>query len=249
MRYRSTLAYDGSAYWGFQRQAGDTPTVQAAVEAAITRITGEQSNVIAAGRTDTGVHASGQVIAFDLESWRHGANTLTKALNSALPDDISVRDICEAPGFHPRYDAINRRYVYTVLQAEVRDPLLWKRAWWVETPLKLAPMQQAAALLTGTHDFATFGHPPQGVNTVRTVTVSRWTETPTETGMLLRYTVEGNAFLHHQVRRMVGMLIDVGRGGLTTADFETRFRSANLKYARRAAPPHGLILEAVRYHD
>jgi len=81
------------------------------------------------------------------------------------------------------------------------------------------------------------------------VTVSRWTEAPTETGSLLWYTVEANAFLHHQVRRMVGMLIDVGRGWLTNADFETRFRSADLKQARRAAPPHGLILEAVRYHD
>lgn len=249
MRYRATLSYDGSAYWGFQRQAGDAPTVQAAVEAAITKITGEQSNVIAAGRTDTGVHASGQVIAFDIEGWRHGVFTLTKALNSALPDDISARDIREAPGFHPRYDAISRRYVYTVLQAEVRDPLLWKRAWWLEHSLQLAPMQQAAALLTGTHDFATFGQPPQGVNTVRTVTVSRWTEAPTETGSLLWYTVEANAFLQHQVRRMVGMLIDVGRGWLTIADFEARFRSADLKQARRAAPPHGLILEAVRYHD
>jgi tRNA pseudouridine38-40 synthase len=126
---------------------------------------------------------------------------------------------------------------------------MWKRAWWVEQPLDLAPIQEAAALIVGTHDFATFGQPPQGVNTVRTVFTSRWTEAPTETGALLWYTVEANAFLHHQVRRMVGMLIDVGRGWLTVADFEARFRSASLKQARQAAPPHGLILEAVRYHD
>ncbi|MBK8134745.1 MAG: tRNA pseudouridine(38-40) synthase TruA [Anaerolineae bacterium] len=249
MRYRTTLAYDGSAYWGFQRQAGNAPTVQAAVEAAIFQITAEHSSVIAAGRTDTGVHATGQVIAFDLEGWQHGAAVLTKALNTALPDDISIRDTREAPGFHPRFDALSRRYAYTVLQADVRDPLLWKRAWWVEFPLDLAVMQSSAGLLLGTHDFATFGRPPQGTNTVRTVFDSRWTAEPARVGTLYRYEVEANAFLQHQVRRMVGMLVDVGRGGLAVTDFELRFRSADLRQARRAAPPHGLILEAVRYRD
>jgi tRNA pseudouridine38-40 synthase len=249
VRYRATLAYDGSAYWGFQRQAGDTPTVQAAVEAAIMKIAGEQSSVIGAGRTDTGVHATGQVIAFDLEGWRHGAAVLTKALNTALPDDISVRDIREASGFHPRYDALSRLYVYTVLCADVRDPLLRKRAWWIERPLDLAAMQQVAALLVGMHDFATFGQPPQGANTVRTVFLSQWTAHPAEYGGLFRYEVEANAFLHHQVRRMVGLMADVGRGWLSFSEFDARFRAADISQARRIAPPHGLILEAVRYRD
>lgn len=250
MRYRATLAYDGGAYWGFQRQVGNSPTVQAAIETAITKITGQRVTVIAAGRTDTGVHATGQVIAFDIESWRHGAAVLTKALNTALPDDISLRDVQEAaPNFHPRFDAISRRYVYTVLQADVREPLMRLRAWWIEQPLDLATMQSAAELFPGTHDFATFGQPPQGANTVRTVFESRWTAEPAPTGMLYRYHVEANAFLHHQVRRMVGMLVEVGRGWLMAADVETRFRSADLRQARRAAPPHGLILERVRYRD
>lgn len=249
MRYRATLAYDGSAYWGFQRQAGDAPTIQAAVEAAITKITGETPTVIAAGRTDTGVHATGQVIAFDLEGWRHGAAVLTKALNTALPDDISMRDMREAPRFHPRFDAISRRYVYSVLQADVRDPLLVKRAWQIEYPLDLAAMQAAAGLLLGTHDFATFGQPPQGTNTVRTVFVSEWHAEPARVGVLYQYVVEANAFLQHQVRRMTGMLVEVGRGWLTLDEFNARFRGADLRHARRAAPPHGLILEAVRYRD
>lgn len=248
MRYRATLAYDGSAYWGFQRQAGNAPTVQAAVEAAILKITGEPSSVIAAGRTDTGVHAAGQVIAFDIEGWRHSPAILTKALNTALPDDMSVRDTREAPGFHPRFDARSRHYIYTVLQADVRDPLLWKRVWWVDFQIDLTAMQTAAAMLIGTHDFGTFGQPPQGTNTVRTVFTSAWTAESGRAGTLYHYDVEGTAFLQHQVRRMVGMMVDVGRGWLTVTEFQRRFQSANLKEARRAAPPHGLILEAVRYH-
>lgn len=249
MRYRATLAYNGSAYWGFQRQAGDSPTVQKAVEDTLKAMTGQTVTVVAAGRTDTGVHATGQVISFDLASWSHSPDTLVKALNAHLPPDIRVRDAIEAPGFHPRFDAASRRYRYTVLCAPVADPLRAGLVWWVAHPLDLALMQAAAALLVGTHDFATFGQPPQGDNTVREVFTSVWAQQPDPWGEQYEYVVEATAFLHHQVRRMVGMMVEAGLGRLTLAEFEGRFRAADLGQAKRAAPPQGLILEAVRYRD
>src|SRR5262245_56052776 len=115
IRYRATLAYDGTAYLGFQRQAGNAPTIQAAVETAITAVTGQQVTVIGAGRTDTGVHALGQVIAFDVD-WSHSPEELMRALNALLPEDIALQSITRQPGFHPRFDATSRVYRYYILQ-------------------------------------------------------------------------------------------------------------------------------------
>ncbi len=249
MRYRATLAYDGSRYWGFQRQAGDAPTVQKAVEDALHRLSSHPVIVVGAGRTDTGVHATGQVISFDLEGWSHGPHTLVKALNAVLPPDIRVRDACQAPGFHPRFDALSRRYRYIILRAEVPNPLMNGRAWMLGQPLQLEALQSAAALLVGKHDFATFGQPPQGENTVREVFTSQWTQVPDPWGDRFEYVVEATAFLHHQVRRMVGMMVEVGSGRMSIEAFEARFRAADIRQAKRAAPPQGLILEAVRYRD
>lgn len=249
MRYRATLAYDGSAYWGFQRQAGDAPTIQKTVEDAIKSMTGQTVVVVGAGRTDTGVHATGQVISFDIEGWSHDPNKLVKALNAVLPPDIRLRDAREAPGFHPRFDAASRRYRYTILRADVPNPLLNGRVWTIERQLAFDPMQVAAQMLVGTHDFATFGQPPQGDNTVRDVFISEWATRIDPWGELFEYVVEATAFLHHQVRRMVGMMAEVGQGRLSLGEFEARFRAADLRQAKRAAPPQGLILEAVRYRE
>jgi len=249
VRYRATVAYDGRAYWGFQRQAGDAPTVQGAIERALEQITGTHTPVIGAGRTDSGVHATGQVIAFDAE-WAYKPETLTKALNATLPTDISVRDVCEHPGFHPRFDARSRCYRYTVHAAAVRDPLLWGRVWWLPKALDVEAMQACAASVIGTHDFATFGRPPQGDNTVRTVFASQWSHRAAPiAGELYVYEVEANAFLHHMVRRLVGMMVDAGRRWLSPEMFQDKMRAADLNLAQRTAPPHGLVLEAVRYDD
>lgn len=249
MRYRATLAYDGSAYWGFQRQAGDAPTVQKAIEDTLAKMTGHKVIIVGAGRTDTGVHATGQVISFDLESWSHGSDKLVKALNAALPPDIRLRDAIEAPGFHPRFDAASRRYRYTILRADVPNPLLNGRVWTLERRLDLAALQASAQFLIGTHDFATFGDPPQGDNTVREMFISEWTQRPDPWGEIYEYVVEATAFLHHQVRRMVGMMVEVGQVRLSLSEFEARFRAADLRESKRAAPPQGLILEAVRYRE
>lgn len=247
MRYRATLAYDGTAYQGFQRQAGTIPTIQGTVERALAQVTGQSITVLGAGRTDRGVHASGQVIAFDLESWSHGDEKLLRAINANLPDDIALQDIRRQPGFHPRHDALARGYRYHVLVTPVRQPLYRQRTWQVYQLNNVDAMQCAAAQLIGEHDFAAFGTPPKGNNTVRRVDRCEWTVNDLPDGMHLFYHVEATAFLYQMVRRMVGMMVAVGREQITLADFERIFRSADLSQAKHLAPPQGLVLEWVRY--
>lgn len=206
-------------------------------------MTRQPVGILAAGRTDTGVHATGQVIAFDVD-WKHADQALLRAINANLPPDIALQDIRQQPGFHPRYDAHSRIYRYTVLQTAVRQPLLRERAWQVHNPLDPALMQAAAEKLVGTHDFAAFGQPPQGDNTVRQVFRSEWQVLP---GGQYVYEIEATAFLYHMVRRIVGTLVDVGRGWLSLAAFDTIFRSADLTRTKTMAPPQGLVLVQVRY--
>ncbi len=254
IRYRATLAYDGTRYNGFQRQAVGIPTIQAAVEEAITEVTGQTVTVIGAGRTDAGVHAAGQVIAFDV-AWKHSSDALLKAINAVLPDDIALQDLAMAQlaapgevvadqrGFHPRFDAAARVYKYTVYPAAQRDPLLRQHVWHVRTSLDEEALKQASALLLGRHDFGAFGKPPQGDNTVREVLRSEWSSE----GKLLLYHIEANAFLQHMVRRIVGMLVAVGRGAMTVSEFEAIFRSGKIAATAPLAPPQGLVLEQVKY--
>lgn len=247
VRYRAVVAYDGTGYQGFQIQAA-APTIQGELEAALARIFGTAIGVIGAGRTDTGVHASGQVIAFDAD-WRHSDDALLKALNTRLPAAIAVQSIRQQPGFHPRSAALSRTYRYDVAETAVRQPLLQYRTWQIPPSLHREAMQQAAGLLIGTHDFATFGTPPKGENTVRQVFASYWTEQAADYGALLSYRIEATAFLQHMVRRIVAMIVTVGRGRMTLEAFETAFRSASLKHAKPPAPPQGLFLESVKYGD
>lgn len=246
IRYRALVTYDGTAYQGFQRQAGDTPTIQLALEQAIARVSQQQTTVIGAGRTDTGVHAAGQVIAFDI-TWVHSDHDLLRALNAVLPDDIALRELVQHPGFHPRFDAQSRVYRYVIVHAVQRQPLLSRYSWHLHGKLNVEAMQAAAKVLIGEHDFATFGAPPKGTNTVRTVMRSEWVSETQPYGALLTYWIEANAFLQHMVRRVVGMLVDVGRGMRTAAQFEAAFREAKLATAWTVAPPQGLFLEMVRY--
>jgi tRNA pseudouridine38-40 synthase len=256
-RYRAVVAYDGTHYYGFQRQAGDTPTIQGALEHALERVTRQAIPVTGAGRTDSGVHATGQVIAFEA-AWRHPTQALCRALNANLPDDIALQSLDEAHAdFHPRFDARSRKYAYTLYVAPIRQPLLNNFAWHVPTrqPLDVAHMQQAADMLVGTHDFATFGTPPQGDNTVRTVMQSVFETLPgTQLSVsgepevqVLRYTIEANAFLYRMVRRTVGTLVRVGIGHLSLAAFEAAFRAADGDRAEQTAPARGLCLVSVNY--
>jgi tRNA pseudouridine38-40 synthase len=244
-RYRAVLAYDGTDYLGFQRQPGNVPTIQKTVEAAIERVTQQTVTVNGAGRTDSGVHASGQVIAFDVD-WRHPPHELWRALNAKLPGSIVLKSLDEAePRFHPRFDAQSRAYEYTLYVAPVRNPLLIRYAWHVSDRrlLDTTLMQIAAAKLVGEHDFATFGMPPHGENTVRLVYRSEFSTI----GEFIRYHIRANAFLYRMVRRIVGTLIRVGDGTLTLDAFEDAFRAADVTRINYTAPACGLCLTEVNY--
>ncbi len=241
-RVRAVVAYDGTDYSGFQRQA-NAPTVQAALEAALARISQETVTVLAAGRTDAGVHAAGQVIAFDT-AWRHGLDDLHRALNAVLPADVAVQKVEQAaPDFHPRYDAHSRRYRYTVYNAPVRCPLTRRYSLHVTASLDVVAMQQVAQSLVGERDFATFGQPPQGEITMRRVLAAEWGGEPP----WLTFDIEANAFLYRMVRSIVGTLLQVGRGGMGVEEFVAALASCDRSRAGPTAPPHGLCLMEVKY--
>lgn len=244
-RYRATLAYDGTAYNGYQLQP-DQPTIQGMVEETLQKILGVPTRVMAAGRTDTGVHAIGQVIAFDAE-WHHGDQQLLKALNANLPEDIALQDIIRHEGFHPRFDALSRVYRYQIAEVNIRQPLLIKRAWQMHDKLDDSALQIVAEMLIGKHDFASFGTPPKGENTTRTIFHSAWHTQSLPVGRMLIYEVSATAFLLHMVRRLVGMQVAVGRGRITADEFAAIFHSKDLSRCKWLAPPQGLTLVEVRY--
>lgn len=245
-RYKAIIEYDGTDFLGFQRQAVGR-TVQAELEVALNHIGWTGKAVLGAGRTDTGVHASGQVIAFDL-GWRHGADDLLRALNANLPRDIAVKSVAEcAPDFHPRFSARGRRYRYTIYNAPVRSPLMARSAWHVwPSALNIEAMQAASRLLLGRHDFAAFGSDPEdGANTVRTIEFVEWSAVLP--GTFVYFDIQAHAFLYRMVRSLVGALKCVGSGELTVEAFGAIFRSGDRSQCPPLAPPQGLCLMEVLY--
>jgi tRNA pseudouridine38-40 synthase len=244
MRVRATLAYNGTPYHGFQRQSPERePTIQGEIERALKHITNQAISVLGAGRTDAGVHASGQVIAFDIE-WRHGVDDLQRALNATLPADIAVMDVAEAAaGFHPRYDARSREYRYTIYNSTLRHPLHRLYALHVSDPLSVPAMRAAAQRLIGEHDFAAFGQPTIGESTVRRMQRAEvQADAPWVT-----IDLEANGFLYRMVRSIVGTLIEVGRGRMPVERFTAILESRDRSQAEATAPPHGLCLTWVNY--
>nr|AKQ04543.1 tRNA pseudouridine synthase A, tRNA pseudouridine38-40 synthase [uncultured Chloroflexi bacterium Rifle_16ft_4_minimus_6153] len=245
-RYRAVVEYDGTEFLGFQRQAeGLSRTVQGEIEAALGRIGWTGKAVLGAGRTDSGVHASGQVIAFDFE-WRHGSEALLRALNANLPPDAAIKALDEcAADFHPRYAAKGRRYRYTLYNAPVRSPLAARYAWHVWPPaLNVEAMQAASQRLVGRHDFAAFGADPDGgESTTRTVRRAEWAAQ----GEALRFEIQADAFLYRMVRSLVGALKKVGAGDLAVADFVAILQSRDRAQCPPIAPPQGLCLVEVIY--
>ncbi len=244
-RFRAVIEYDGSNYYGFQRQRNEFPTVQGELERALGQLARRPVAVTGAGRTDSGVHALGQVISFTIE-WRHGIGALKRAINTNLPGDIVVKDVEEATAiFHPRYDARRRAYQYMVYNATDRSPLRRLYSWNIQRPLDLDGMNEAAKLLVGVHDFASFGLPPQGKNTVRELFEARWRKS----NEYLLFDVEANAFLYRMVRSLVGSLVNVGLQKWCVADFEGAFHACNRNRSAAAAPPQGLYLASISYED
>ena len=244
MRYRAIIAYDGTGYHGFQRQSLEyEPTIQGEIERALARLEQPDISVMGSGRTDAGVHAVGQVIAFDAE-WRHGTLALQRALNATLPRDISVQSLTEAaPEFHPRYDAVSREYVYTIYNVPVRHPLWRLYALHVAEPLDVRAMDAAAAICIGEHDFAAFGLPTTGRVTVRRMVRAACRAEPP----VVRVELESSGFLYRMARSIVGTLLAVGRGRLTLEQFQAVLESRDRSQAEAVVPPHGLCLTRVNY--
>ncbi len=243
MRIKAVIAYDGTDYHGFQRQSPERePSIQGVLEGALNKIE-QASAVLGAGRTDAGVHASGQVIAFTV-NWRHGLDDLQRALNAVLPDDVAVLELEQtADTFHPRYDAVSRTYRYSLYPAQVRDPLRLRYALHVPQTLELAAMQRALRHTLGEHDFAAFGQPTVGESTTRRMLRAE----VFTAGPQIAIELEANGFLYRMVRRIVGTLILIGRGELAEADFVAILASADPQRAGPAVAPNGLCLTQVNY--
>lgn len=243
-RFRLTLEYDGSGYNGFQAQAGQ-PTVQGAVETAIAAFCGETVRLAAAGRTDTGVHATGQVISFDLDrDWP--ARTVMNALNAHLVGEaISVLDCVGVDGdWHARFSATGRRYLYRILTRPGPPALDRGRVWHVRKPLDADAMQAAAQALVGLHDFTTFRDANcQSKSPEKTLDVAR----VTRVGEEVRLVFEARSFLHRQVRSMTGTLAEVGLGRWAVDDVARVLAARDRAACGPVAPATGLYLTGVSY--
>jgi tRNA pseudouridine38-40 synthase len=241
---RATVAYDGTDFLGFQWQAGGR-TVQGVLEAAVARVTQQATRVVGAGRTDTGVHAQGQVIGFRV-TWGHPLADLQRALNAVLPADVAIVALDPAePGWHPRFSARRRFYRYTVLNRSVRSPLERRYAHLVSVPLDLAALCAAAEPLVGQHDFASFGQPTQGDSTVRVIYATDWQRE----GDRFIFDVVGNAFLRTMVRSLVGTLLQVGTGRWPVSRVAEILAGRNRALAAAPAPACGLCLMKVEYES
>ncbi|GBD23863.1 tRNA pseudouridine synthase A [bacterium HR29] len=244
-RFAATVSYDGAAFAGSQLQP-NARTVQGVLEEAAQRLFGVPTRVRLAGRTDAGVHARGQVAAWDADT-RLDPETIGRALNALLPEDVAVRCVRETdPRFDPRRWARRRSYRYTLLTSPERQPLLRRVAWHVGPGLEVAAMQSAAEALVGRRDFAACSGPlPAGRSSVRTVYRAAWRSE----GCCLLFEIEADAFLPQMVRRIVGALVQVGRGRLTAEQFSELLRQATPCSMGPAAPPHGLCLWSVSYDE
>jgi tRNA pseudouridine38-40 synthase len=239
---RATVAYDGTDFLGFQWQAQGR-TVQAVLETALEQVSQAPTRVSGSGRTDTGVHAAGQVIGF-WTAWRHSLADLQRALNAVLPGDAAVVTIGPAePTWHPRFSATRRYYRYTVLNQPWRSPLERRYAHLVTQPLNLEAMQAAAGLLVGVHDFASFGQPTQGDCTVRELFSAEWRRD----GCRFYFDVVGSGFLRGMVRCLTGTLLQVGSGLWESAQVAALLEARNRALAPPPAPAGGLCLMRVDY--
>lgn len=243
MLVKLILEYDGTNFCGWQIQPNG-PTVQEAIERALATVLGERVRVLAAGRTDAGVHARGQVAAFRT-SRAVDLTSLVRSLNALAGPDIAVVAAEEAPdGFDPRRDARARAYAYYVLNRSTPSPFWRHRAWHIGHILEVEAMHAAAAVLVGAHDFASFRGPDcDAPHAVRRVFHSQ----VTRRGDLVVYEIEATGFLRHMVRNIMGTLVKVGLGGLSVDGFYGILRARDRTRAGMTAPSHGLYLVTVRY--
>lgn len=248
------IEYDGTAYHGWQIQKSK-PTIQSILEGHILRITGVKSKVIGASRTDAGVHALGQVAVFSTPSMLE-PETIGKALNATLPYDIRIRKVSEVnDAFHPRFDACKKSYFYIIANQRVSSAFLYRYTWIVQQPLERAFMKKAAHTIIGTHDFSSFQGARSSVKTPVREVFSLSIEdlksidfmTARLKGNFLKIRIEANGFLRHMVRNIVGTLVEIGRGRISSHEMKNILESYNRRLAGPTAPAHGLFLEKIMY--
>lgn len=242
-----TLAYDGSAYCGWQVQATGR-SIQGTLEEAWQRVTGEARRLTASGRTDAGVHAVGQVISVTTASPLPAA-TLHRAINASLPEDIRVRQVEEMhAGFHALRDARGKRYRYWIQDGGVPDVFQRRYTWYLPQPLDVARMHRAGEHLVGRHDFRAFqasGSPRKTtVRHVRELTVRR---TVGELSQRVELEIEADGFLYNMVRNIVGTLVEIGRGKQPPDWARQVLESGRREQGGATAPAHGLCLVTVGY--
>ena len=272
--WRLTLSYDGTDYRGWQVQPGE-PTIQGELQAALDRVTGESPLPQGSGRTDAGVHALAQVASFALEA-RILRENLQRALNRTLPDAIRVLEARIAPdGFHARHSAVAKTYEYRVFlerpesredgsrPAAICPPFLARYVYACSWPLSFNALEESARQFVGQYDFTSFaaadpdlasrrretGQDNETATAIRTIYSSAWERRAIEEGSLLIYRVRGNGFLHHMVRNLVGMMIDVGRGFRRPEEIPGILAARSRSAAGPTAPARGLFLQSVEYGD
>ena len=247
---RLVIAYDGSAFHGFAPNP-DVSTVDGALTKALETITQTKVQLVAAGRTDTGVHARGQVVSVMLPS-RTKIDGLAKKINSLCGPQIAVRDAQWVDAsFHARFSAIWRHYRYTILNTPAPDPFSATTAWHVYQPLEIRPMQLASDAVMGERDFSAFCRKPspddagdkRQVTMVRFVMQATWKRLDEH----VTFDVRANAFCHQMVRSLVGTFVDIGLGRRPPSDMMALIRSGSREDASQLAPPHGLCLWEVGY--
>ena len=238
-----TIEYDGSAYVGWQRQPSG-PTIQEAIETALGTMLDEKIKLLGSGRTDSGVHALGQVASFRTGTTL-GSEDIQKGLNSLLPKDIVITEAEDAePDFHAQLSAKSKTYTYRILNRTYPSALLRERAWFVPYPLKARLMDEAARTLVGEHDFRAFAQSEATVKTtVRTVISARITKRRD----MLEFSIEADGFMKRMVRLIVGTLAEVGKEKITPSEFREILISGVKTKHVRAAPARGLYLKEVKY--
>ena len=246
-RYFIDLAYDGTAYHGFQRQTPPVVAVQNILEEKLQVVFGDSIELAASGRTDAGVHAYGQVVNFFTDG-RIPTDRIVRAVNSLLPSDIVVRAAGEADrDFSARHSAKSKTYIYRIQRGEVPDPMTARYAWYIRRPLDVAAMREALGCILGTHDFSAFrasgGAPMSPVRTMYEAAVEE------AAGNQLVCRIHGNGFLYHMVRNIIGTVANVGLGIITPQRFQEILDGCDRTKAAATAPACGLFLEEVDYGE
>ena len=238
-----TLEYDGTHFFGFQTQK-KFRTVQSELEQALRKLFGKKIKVVASGRTDSGVHAEGQVVNFSVES-DLALFKIERGLNRYLAEDLAVKAAEEVPlSFHSQYSAKWKAYEYRILHSKNRSPLERSRAFYIPYPLNVRKMKKAADLIRGKHDFRVFeGSGSRRKTSVRHIRVLN----VRNTGNQIRVRLEANGFLYKMVRSIVGTLVEIGSGRLKVEEVRKMISECDKKLVGATVPPQGLVLKEVKY--